>query len=263
MTYRHDSAQSRKKKLLAIFAALFFFYVLMVTPVGDFTARFLQRFAPPLWEISTRSSSLTSGVFTVFSSKQTLLRENANLEKEMRDLSIKLLDRNLLYEENLALKERLGRGNYGQTVFARVLAKPSKSLYDTLVIDIGRREGVEKGDTVLYENSIMIGTIAAVFETTSVVKLFSSSGEDIDVTIGSKGIPAVAKGHGGGNFEIMIPRDAQISKGDSISAPSLVLHLLGVVEYIEEKPNDPLLRILFKSPVPLFEIEAVDVLIEQ
>lgn len=263
MIYRRDNSQEKRKKLFVILAIFFFLYLFTLTPVARVTKILVQRLAPSVWEAGGQLALSNSPLFSVFYSKSALLNENEALKKEIRDISLKLLDRNLLYEENLSLKERLGRSGSGQTVVARVIAKPPHSLYDTLVIDVGSQEGIQGGEKVLYGDNIMVGEIAEVFGKTSKVKLFSSSSENINVTIGKRAVPALAEGLGGGNFEIKIPRDTHISLGDAILAPSIMPHFLGVVEYIESKESDPFERILFKSPISPFEIETVEVLIEE
>ncbi len=262
MIYRRDNNQEKKKKFFVILAIFFFLYLFTFTPIGSFTRAQLQRFAPSVWGVGEQLALSNARIFSVFDSKSALIEENETLKKEIRDISLKLLDRNLLYEENLLLKERLGRGEYGQAVVARVISKPPRSFYDTLVVDAGSKEGIQVGEKVLYGDNIMIGEIAEVFEKTSKVRLFSSSGEVIDVTIGKRAVPALAVGIGGGNFEIQIPRDTLISLGDSILAPSIMPHFLGVVEYIESKESDPFERILFKSPISPLEIETVEIVVE-
>lgn len=262
MIYRRDNNQGRRKKLLVILTILFFLYLFTLTPVADITKIQLQRVAPSVWGMGAQLSSFNTQIFSVFYSKSALVEENTALKKEIRDISLKLLDRNLLYEENLSLKEHLGRNANGQTVVARVIAKPPRSFYDTLIIDVGSREGIKEGERVLYGDTIVIGEILQVFEKTSKVKLFSSVGENVNVVIGSHAVPAIAIGVGGGNFEIKIPRDTLISLGDSILAPSIMPHLLGVIEYIESKESDPFERIMFKSPISPLEIETVQVLAE-
>lgn len=262
MIYRRDNNQERKKKLFIILTIFFLLFLFTLTPVGSFTRTLVARFAPSVWGVGGEFIRFNTQIFSVFYLKSSLLEENETLKKEIRDISLKLLDRNLLYEENLLLKERHGRNGPGQTVVARVLAKPPRSLYDTLVIDVGSGEGVKGGEKVLYGDNIMIGEVVEVFEKTSKVRLFSSSGESINVTIGKHAVPALAVGMGGGNFEIKIPRDTPVSLGDSILAPSLMPHFLGVVEYIESKESDPFERILLKSPISPFEIEIVEIIID-
>lgn len=257
MIYRRDNNHQKRKKFVIVFTIFFFLCLLIFTPFGNFLKIILGRVAPSVW---TRGGALTSSLSpltSVFRDKSQLLKENETLQKELRDMSLKLLDRNLLYEENLSLKERLGRSVNGQSVVARVIAKPPQSPYDTLVIDIGSKEGITVGKNVMYGDSIMIGQVAEVFETTSRVKLFSTSGETINVTIGPHAVPALAIGAGGGNYEIKIPRDTPINLGDPITAPAIMPHILGVVEHIESKESDPFERILFKSPISPLQIETV------
>ena len=262
MIYRRDNNQERKKKFVVILAIFFFLYLFTLTPVGSFARTQLQSFAPSIWGMGEQFSRFNAKIFSAFYSKSSLLEENETLKKEIRDISLKLLDRNLLYEENLSLKERLGRSGSGQTIVARVIVKPPQSIYDVLVVDVGSKEGIKGGEKVLYGDNIMIGEIAEVSEKTSKVRLFSSSGEQINVTIGNHAVPALATGAGGGNFEIKIPRDTPISLGDRILAPSIMPYFLGVVEYVESKESDPFERILFKSPISPLEIETVEILTE-
>lgn len=263
MNYLRDKKRTGRNKLLAALAIFFIVFLFSATSFGGITGNFLERIAPPLWKVGDNISSFFSNFRAVFFSKTSLLIENAELKKELRDTSLKLLDRNLLYEENLSLKEQLGRSGGGQSIFARVLAKPGMSLYDTLVIDVGTKEGIKGGERVLYGDNVLIGEVAEVHERTAKVKLYSSPGEQIAVTIGTRAVPAIAVGYGGGNFEIKIPRDTPIAEGDAILAPSLMAHFLGVVEHIEVKSNDPFEQILFKSPVPIFEMDEVTVLINE
>lgn len=262
MIYRRDNNQERKKKFFIILTIFFFLFLFTLTPVGSATRSLLGQFAPSVWGVGGKLVRFNTQIFSVFYSKSSLLEENEALKKEIRDISLKLLDRNLLYEENLALKERLGRSGPGQTVVARVLAKPPRSPYDTLVVDVGSREGIRGGEKVLYSDNIMIGEVAEVSEKTSKIKLLSSSGENINVTIGKSAVSALAIGIGGGNFEIKIPHDTPVSPGDSILAPSLMPYILGVVEYIESKESDPFKRILFKSPISPLEIETVEIVVD-
>lgn len=263
MIYHRDNKQGGRNKLLAILAIFFFLYLFTFSPIGSFTKHLVEKYTPFLWGVSNQLALTPSQMFSALYSKTSIIEENVTLKKEIRDMSLKLLDRNLLYEENLALKERLGRNGDGQTTIARVIAKPPRSFYDTLVIDVGSKQGITGGENVLYGDAIMIGEISEVSEKTSKVRLFSSSGENISVTIGKHSVPAVAVGLGGGNFEIKIPRDTHIALGDNILVPSLMPHFLGVVEYIESKESDPFERILFKSPISPLEIEIVEILIEE
>ena len=78
--------------------------------------------------------------------------------------------------------------------------------------------------------------------------------------IGDSAIGAEAKGLGGGNFEIELPRNVDVFVGDSIYVSDINPRVLGTIEYINSDPNDVFERILFKSPVNLFSLRFVDVI---
>ena len=70
----------------------------------------------------------------------------------------------------------------------------------------------------MVEN-VVLGEVAEVYETSSKVRLYSSSGEQVTVFIGGEAIMAEAKGIGGGNFEIELPQNVDVFIGDSIYIP--------------------------------------------
>ena len=173
MSYRRDKQKFPKGKVLSGLLVLFIAYVIFGTSAGDVLHKGLERVSIPLWR-AEGESMFSAGIIGAFQSKLKLTAENEKLKKELRDLGLKLLDRNLLYEENLLLKEKVGRGNIDESIFARVLTRPGQSLYDTLIIDVGSEVGLRGGERVMYEDTILIGSIAEVGEKTSKVKLFSN-----------------------------------------------------------------------------------------
>lgn len=191
--------------------------------------------------------------------KESLYAENAELKESLERLSLQLENQKLITEENARLKEIFGRVEGKETVLARVLAKPNRSLYDTLVIDIGLENKVKEGDLVVVSQSV-IGKIARISENSSKVKLFSSPGEEINVYIGEKNIPTVAYGLGAGNFEIKLPKDAEVKEGDIVSSPESGAEVLGLVGAIEKKESDSFQKIFVKSPINISELRWVEVI---
>lgn len=217
--------------------------------------------ATPVWRAEAYLGELGNDVAMAVRSKESLIAENKALREELASVKIGLLSRDLLLNENRELKERLGRYDSNPAgLLAAVLVKPRRSPYDTLVIDVGSRHGVDVGDLVGAHGDLLIGTIERAMETTSLVRLFSSPGEEIEVTVGSSNIAALAVGAGGGNFRLEIPRGVDITEGDIISFPSISTTIAGVVERIQVEPNDPFQTILFKSPINTNELKWVEVI---
>jgi len=260
MTY-HRGKQSRYKRVFWLtIAAIFIAIIVWQASLFSKFEKIAQSVATPLWSGGNAVGAYFENILHSFTEKQNLIAENVRLKKEIEEMSLKILDRNLLWEENLELRERTGGEVYDELkVVGHILAGPGRMAYDTLVVDVGSNSGIETGDVVLYANSIVIGEVAEVFPSSSKLKLYSSPGETLEVVVGLDAIPTEAIGRGAGNFEIKLPRDTQVLLGDPIRIPSRFLRMAGVVEHIEVLPNDPFKTILFKNPVNIFEIEWVEI----
>ncbi len=219
----------------------------VLTQIGFVIARPVLFIGSGIHQISTTG-------FALLQSKRALVAENRRLTQELQQLSVKLLDRNLLKEENLALKESLGRSTYETLVYAPVLVKPNKSPYDVLILDGGYEDSISVGDYVLSSESVIIGEIVEVGAHLSRARLFSTSRTVTPVVIAPQSIPAEAVGRGNGNFEIKISRDIPVAIGDEIIAPGLSPRLFGVVEDIFVSPTDSLQTLIFRSPVTIAEL---------
>ncbi len=220
----------------------------------------LHTVALPLWKGGAYVGSTIAGVFDLFRSKNALVLENERLKAEFAELSIRLLDRNELYEENLALKERLGRDASVNAVLAAVVARPPRAPYDTLLLDAGSRDGVSVGDFVAASETLIIGAIEHVTLTTSIARLYSAPGVVTEVTLGHSGPVLQAVGQGAGNFEARVPVGIEVLAGESVLLPTIVPHVFAVVEYVRFNPTDSSRSVFFRSPVNPFELRFVTVL---
>lgn len=192
-------------------------------------------------------------------SKESLYRENEQLKESIGKLSLFLQNQNLITEENSRLKEILGRNENKAIVLGKVLAKPNRSLYDTLIIDIGLDSGLKEGDLAIASRSV-IGKVVRVSTNSSKIRLFSSPGEEINVNVGQANIPTVAYGLGGGNFEIKLPKDTEIKEGDIISSFENGVEILGLVGAIEKKESDSFQKIFAKSLVNISELGWIEII---
>ena len=110
-----------------------------------------------------------------FKSKKNLYLENESLRERLNENTATLSNYNSLLGENVGMKEILGMGGEERDlVLASILSKPPKSLYDTLVIDAGEKNGVLVGDLVFAEGDVPLGRIESVNSGSSKVILFSS-----------------------------------------------------------------------------------------
>jgi hypothetical protein len=199
-----------------------------------------------------------------------------------------------LLEENMELKNLLGRPQASSSVLAVILKRPPFSAYDSFIVDRGSDEGIQVGDQVyavvdvpvynpiiststLMSTStpasttarvapvgnpqieIPIGQVAEVYGGTSVVSLFSSPGATYPVEIGSSHISATATADGAGMFEAMLPTDTQAVIGDPVFIPNIQSSVFGSVAEVISDPARPYALVLFKSPINPFALHFVEI----
>ncbi len=234
-------------------------FLIFGTGLSSVLTRGLQAVGGPLWSATDSTQNAFASVGSLLLSKKSLKEENIRLRENIYDLNISLIDYQSLLEQNFSFRELLGRSGARSSILAAVVTKPSRSLYDTFILDVGVREGVSVGDKVVYQGNMVVATITEVYERSSKALLYSSSGKKIDVILPRTGVSGVAKGQGSGTFSWELPRGAEVSKGDVIALSGIERDVVGVVEYIDTSPSDPFKRILFKSPVNIFTIMYVEV----
>lgn len=194
--------------------------------------------------------------------KGSLIEQNKNLEDRLLMLEDQVRVSHFFINENLALRSMLGQREFGEKmVLGNVVAHPNISPYDTFVIDVGAIDGLVVGDTVLAEHYTAIGTILSLQKNSAVVGLFSNGGRETPVVIGDSRIPATLKGHGGGNFTIDLPKDAQFGEGDVVALADHPSRVVGVVGAIETGPDSSSKTLLVTYPLNIFTLPRVFVTI--
>lgn len=256
---RHDRARQNKRRralitLVALFLGLFLLRNVLFPSLSG-TLHFIAR---PLWAVQSAVGGWASSVVTQLRSKSALEEENTRLREQVNALSLDGYSRAFLREENDVLKEMYGRPREYDLVLATVLARPNKSPYDTLVIDIGADAMLAPGMRVMTDGDFILGEVAAVYEHSALVKFYSSSGTELPVLLGSSTpIAETAHGIGGGNFRVALPRGAEVVEGDMVTLPDLGPAFTGVVERIDAPESSSFAVVYFKLPVNWNELKYV------
>lgn len=209
------------------------------------------------------SDSLVSGVFwvkNIFNFNKPAPQyseENQSLEY----LNSKII---ALESENESLKNFLN-ANDGVNVarpngsLFSVAMRPPFSPYDSIVVNGGSENGIQVDDLVFASKDVLIGYVTEVFKNTSIVTLYSSSGQRQEVYIGTSSESVASEGRGGGNFYIKVPSEKKINIGDPVIWPSMQNILLGTVNKVDADPGDAFSYVLFKSLIPIYSIRYVEI----
>ncbi len=261
MSYLLDKRSKRNKYYkiaLGVVVLLFLLYFKLVIFNGfSYGSSIVFR---PVLTFGNSLGEKLKNVRSFFDSKNSLLLENENLKSKLNENNAISLNYNSILAENASLKEILGRkSEHTPMTLAAILAKPNQSLYDTLVIDAGSGQGLRKGDQVFALGNVPIGRVAEVYPKTSKVILFSNSGEKTQVIISGKNVFMELTGRGGGNFEMILPRDFVVQKGDEVVLPGITPYVVGIVETILSDPRDAFQKALIVTPLNIQELKFVEV----
>lgn len=261
MTRYHFDNQIQKKDLSRKKVAVVTFVILGIILLIVFIIPSLVRsvFRGPEWFYSVATQT-TKTVVTEFTPKKIIWAQNIALKNEIETYKAQLLELQILKDENNKLRNELSYiKNPAEVILARVLAKPSQSLYNSLVIDQGSRNGIVVGQLVVTQGAIGLGKIASVSSNTATVELFSGPQFDSNLVMKNQSITVPAKGKGGGNFEIHIPREIVVTDGDILGLPEDPSIAVGVVKSISFDPRDPFQTVLARTPVNIQELNFVEV----
>lgn len=216
--------------------------------------------ARPVLSVGRDIGNNFSRLGSAFRSKSSLSAENAALESKIAENAAFLANYQSLLAENESLKNSLGRSGESESlVAAAVLAKPNSSPYDTLVIDAGTRQGLAAGDRVYAYGSVPIGRVAEVFASSATVVLYSSPGEKTQATVLPENVSMQLVGRGGGNFEMILPRDFTVSPGAEVDLPGITPRAVATVATVISDPRDAFIKALLVSPVNIQELGYVEV----
>lgn len=190
-------------------------------------------------------------------SKQTLVKKITALERDLELARLSETQQSILEKENEALKAELGRPYVKGGILGRVVTLPGRSLYDTLIIDIGTQDGVTVGSTAYAFGGVALGTVSAADVHQSTILLFSAPGREISGTVSDNNTTVTLIGRGAGEYEVRMPRDVLFQEGEVITEQSIHNVPLATIQKIISDPRDPFQRLLAKIPLNIQNISWV------
>jgi cell shape-determining protein MreC len=203
-----------------------------------------------------------------FVSKNYLYNQNQKLEEEVVFDDARMANYDSLVADDASLKEVLNRKDLKATmVLATILSKPNQSPYDTMLVDAGIAQGVKMGQTVLALGDVPIGRISDVYQSSSKVILYSNAGETTQAVISSPSTIPPSNGNvfvdligrGGGNFEMVMPKDFALQQEAEVTLPGINSYVLAIVQKTISDPRNPFTKVLLTSPVNIQSLKFVEV----
>lgn len=211
----------------------------------------------PFWHTKNFLVDRTSHISGFFRTKNSLMTENDNLRDELGSLREKLIAYDALNSEHARLLAEHGRSTTTRRILATVLSRPPQSPYDVLILDVGSRDNVSVGDVIYGSGGIAMGVVSETSGRTSKVDLFSKTGLETQAIIERTGLAITLRGIGGGSFEVQVPQEADIMRGDTVIIPTLETVIIGEVVEVESVVTSAFKRILIQAPINISYIRFV------
>ena len=267
MNYLLDKKIKRNKYFKYIFSVLIlFFLIYFKVEIFDGLSYVAHIVFRPVLVLGNNVNQKISNLGAYFYSKNSLFLENEDLKFKLSEQEARMVNYNSVVDENLKIKEILGRLSIDEQtdkkaniILASILSKPNRSPYDTLIIDVGKEDGILIGQKVFALGYIPIGSVAEVYANSSKVILFSSPEEKTEVVVSGKDTFMQIIGRGGGNFEMILPRDFVVEIGTEVVLPGINPYVIAKVETIISDPRDSYQKALLASPVNIQELKFVEV----
>lgn len=259
-SYREENAKNYRTRFAMIGFGLLLLLMIFLGIVGVQKAKgFFSSLSRSLFSFKVSAGEGIDTGSQLLKSKHALIADIQDLNDKLTTAQTQIAELAALKDENQKLTEILSHKKPGMNfLLARILSKPNSSIYDTLIVDQGASDGVVVGKRVFGRGDIPIGVVSEVDIHTAKIKLFTTSGEKTHAVIAGKDIFVDLVGDGGGTFETTLPRDIEIVPGTAVVLPEDNTTIALAEKSLADARN-PFQRILFRSPVNLFELRYVQV----
>ena len=213
---------SRTRGVLVLFLIAIFFIVLNVTPASKMIKNFFYSISEPFQKQLFVAGGKTYDFFEAIKGFQNLQKENEELRLEIQELLVARATLEKLREENESLRTALNL-NLEKDFQLKICQLIGKDIsQDSLLLNVGSRDGVKIGLPVITEQKALVGKISEVYEKFSRVHLLTFKDNSFDVQVLGKEVHGLAKGKG--NFQLfldLIPQEKGIQSGDTIVTSAL------------------------------------------
>ena len=222
--------RNKKSGLLGIIITIVVLILIVIFSNKEANTSFFENVANklvmPIQNGLTYVKNKVSGNSSFFTDISNLKTENKELQEKNSKLEQSLRELENIKTENETLKEYLGlTEKYGEykTIPAYVINKDINNYSKTLIINIGKQDGIEENMTVIADEGL-VGHVISVTDNTAKIRTIVDTSSSISCLMSSSKDSIVCKGTLDSNTEIKamyIPTDANLVQGDSVDTSGL------------------------------------------
>lgn len=222
--------KNKKAEIAGIVITIIILILIVVFSNADSETSFLENAASklvmPIQNGLTYLKNGISGNSTFFTDINNLKEENKQLKERNSELEQSLRELENIKTQNETLKEYLDlTEKYGEykTIPGYVINKDISNYSKTIVINIGKKDGVEVNMTVIG-NEGLVGHIISVTDSTAKVQTIIDTASSVSCSMSTTKEAIVCKGtlDDKSSLKAMyIPTDSNVIQGDSIETSGL------------------------------------------
>lgn len=222
--------KTKKHNWFGILVTIIVLILIVVFSNRDANTTFFENFANklvmPVQNGLTYLKNKVSGNSSFFTDINNLKAENTDLKNQNSKLEQSLRELENIKTENETLKEYLGlTEKYGEykTVPGYVIDKDISNYSKTIVINIGKNDGIEEGMTVIADEGL-VGHVISVTDSTSKIQTIIDTASSVSCLMSTSKDSIVCKGTLESNSELKamyISTDANLVQGDSVDTSGL------------------------------------------
>ena len=222
--------KNKKGGLLGIVITIVVLILIVIFSNREANTSFFENVANklvmPIQNGLTYLKNRVSGNSTFFTDISNLKSENQDLKEKNSQLEQSLRELENIKTENETLKEYLGlTEKYGEykTVTGYVIDKEISNYSKTIIINIGKNDGIEVNMTVIADEGL-VGHVVSVTDNTAKVQTIVDTSSSISCLMSTNKDSIICKGTLSSNSELKamyIPTDANLVQGDSVDTSGL------------------------------------------
>ena len=269
--------RNKKAGMIGVIITIIILILIVVFSNGDSENTFFENAASnlvmPIQNGLTYLKNKISGNNTFFTDINNLKEENKQLKEKNSELEQALRELENVKTQNETLKEYVSlTEKYGEykTIPGYVINKDISNYSKTIVINLGKKDGVENGMTVIGDQGL-VGHVISVTDTTAKVQTIIDTASSVSCSMSTTKDSIVCKGtlDDKSSLKAMyIPTESNIIQGDSIETSGLGgiypkgIHI-GTVKKVTNTQNMTDRYAIVETAVDFDKLDTVLVIINQ
>lgn len=222
--------RNKKSGIIGIIITIIILILIVIFSNGDNNTSFFENAASnlvmPIQNGLTYLKNKISGNSTFFSDINNLKDENEKLKEKNSELEQSLRELENIKTQNETLKEYLNlTEKYGEykTIPGYVINKDISNYSKTIVINVGKKDGVEEKMTVIGDAGL-VGHVVSITDNTSKVETIVDTASSVSAIMSTSKEAIVCKGTLDSKSKLKamyIPTEANVVQGDSIETSGI------------------------------------------